>query len=74
MTAAVKKSKAECIRDGLSILLSYGEVEVDVDIHGDRLWAGSRSGDWGNSGEDGKTMGELGWFWDEAEDSWYIFT
>jgi hypothetical protein len=72
MMVAAKKSKAECIRDGLSILLSYGDV--DVEIHNDRLWAGVRSGDWGNSGEDGKTLGELGWHWDETEDSWYIFT
>lgn len=65
------KSKAECIAEGLQILLGYGRVDVSAEH--DELWAAVSGPSDPLSDEDQEAMRALKWLWDEDNDSWYCY-
>lgn len=62
------------IRDGLVILLKYEKLgDGDFSSEHDQCWAGSATEE-AVSLEDRAVLDALGWFWDEAVESWSRFT
>jgi len=64
-------NKMEQVRDGLTLLLGYGGELVDAQH--DELFAGGAPPDQ-MLPEHAAKLGELGWRYDDSNESWVVFT